>query len=508
MTREILEIFLEKAKLCSPKIIKKDLAPTAVVEAVENEKFYQDTEITTGLPKEYYMPKDKICLDFGKHITGFLSFNLGQYGKYIAAPVKLYIKFAETPYEMKSDFSKYDGLLCSSWLQEEIITVDIKGRVSLPRRYSFRYVEIKIIAANVPVTLSNFTATACSSADFSKITPLREDGELKKIDEVAINTLAECMQDVFEDGPKRDRRLWIGDLRLEALANYYTFKNIDIVKRCLYLFAAFDSETELLPSYIYTNPYLETDDAHLVSYALLYVVTLCDYFDHTNDIDTVSELFEVARHQIEITKTMLDENGILTMPENYGWWSFIDWCDVEPITSTMGIYIYSVKAFSMLCEKLGRIEECEKYKVFAEKLKKQSLKYLYNGSCFNNEYDKNQYSVHSQIWMILADVVCQTDAKRILKECLGNEKYMQPSTPYMHHYVVEALIKSNMTEEATAYIKDYWGEMIRLGADTFWEVFVKGEPYLSPYKDSLINSSCHAWSCTPTYFIRKYKLNQ
>ena len=27
------------------------------------------------------------------------------------------------------------------------------------------------------------------------------------------------MQDVFEDGPKRDRRLWLGDLRLEALAN-------------------------------------------------------------------------------------------------------------------------------------------------------------------------------------------------------------------------------------------------------------------------------------------------
>ena len=43
---------------------------------------------------------------------------------------------------------------------------------------------------------------------------------------IAVNTLKNCMQRVFEDGPKRDRRLWIGDLRLEALANYYTFENI------------------------------------------------------------------------------------------------------------------------------------------------------------------------------------------------------------------------------------------------------------------------------------------
>lgn len=54
--------------------------------------------------------------------------------------------------------------------------------------------------------------------------------ELKKIYEVSVKTLAECMQDVFEDGPKRDRRLWIGDLRLQALANYVTFDNVELVK--------------------------------------------------------------------------------------------------------------------------------------------------------------------------------------------------------------------------------------------------------------------------------------
>ena len=54
---------------------------------------------------------------------------------------------------------------------------------------------------------------------------------------MCVKTLKECEQEVFEDGPKRDRRLWIGDLRLQALVDYNTFKNIDLIKRCIYLFA-------------------------------------------------------------------------------------------------------------------------------------------------------------------------------------------------------------------------------------------------------------------------------
>ena len=50
------------------------------------------------------------------------------------------------------------------------------------------------------------------------------------------------MQTVFEDGPKRDRRLWMGDLRIQALTNYQTYKKSSLVKACLYLFAALPME--------------------------------------------------------------------------------------------------------------------------------------------------------------------------------------------------------------------------------------------------------------------------
>lgn len=77
-------------------------------------------------------------------------------------------------------------------------------------------------------------------------------------------------------------------------------------------------------------------------------------------------------------------------------------------------------------------------------------------------------------------------------------------SPYMHHYVVEALIRVELYETAVQYVKSYWGTMVKLGADTFWEVFVPGYFKVSPYGDSVMNSACHAWSCSAAYFIRKY----
>ena len=203
-----------------PKIYKSGVATVRAIRFIDDNNSYMDTKTLEAEEFEFYDSGSSICLDFGRHITGYFKFELGQYNLYLDAPVKLKIKFAETPYAMRRDFSTYKGGLSSSWLQEEIITVD---------------------------------------------------------------TLAECMQDVLEDGPKRDRRLWLGDLRLQALANYYTFENMDIVRRCLYLFAAYDSEYKLLPSYVYTKPSLETGDAHLVSYALLFTVALCDYFEHIDE---------------------------------------------------------------------------------------------------------------------------------------------------------------------------------------------------------------------------------
>ena len=53
-------------------------------------------------------------------------------------------------------------------------------------------------------------------------------------------------------------------------------------------------------------------------------------------------------------------------------------------------------------------------------------------------------------------------------------------------------------------MKEYWGKMISLGADTYWEAFEPEHPNFSPYGNAMVNSFCHAWSCTPVWLLNKY----
>ena len=78
-----------------------------------------------------------------------------------------------------------------------------------------------------------------------------------------------------------------------------------------------------------------------------------------------------------------------------------------------------------------------------------------------------------------------------------NSDPIQSAGPYFDFYVLQAMAKLGMDDEALGLIRTVWGEMLRRGAKTWWESFAAwwGEDALCP--DSL----CHAWSGAPTYFL-------
>ena len=482
------DFFLKKAQENLPVLYYKDITP----------------DITEFLAST----GDSVLLDLGEHAVGHFSFSFDNIEDFIDAPVRLIIKFGEDMREIEDDFSLYEEGLSKTWLQEEIINLDFPQKTALPRRYACRYIKITVDKTNKPIKLFDFCFRASTSAAVSALKPSEaSDTLLKKIDLVATNTLKECMQTFFEDGPKRDRRLWIGDLRLEALTNYYTFKNLEITKRCLYLFAAGGRDKlGFLPSFVYDTPYYFSGSAHIADYALLFVVSVCDYYEHTADRTVVDELLDICKSQLESFRAILDKNLIVTRQE--GWFAFIDWCPgLEGLTALQGVYLYTLERFSKLLKAIGD-DEHEKYSLHLCEVRRACRERLYdeNAGCFINELDNGQLSVHSQVWMILGGVVDGKEAEELLISCLENKNAKQPVTPYMRHYVTEAMFKLNMRDKAVQYLKTFWGGMLEHGADTFWEAYIPEDLDFSPYDNRTINSLCHAWSCTPSYFIRKYGL--
>lgn len=507
------ENLLAKSENCRPKIHRTALKPTRLVELTHdstklNGVGVRDSEREVARLGEYGLKRDdRIILDFGRHIVGKFSVEIAKTGSPQDAPLYMRIKFAEMPAELQAESSDYHGWLSRSWIQEEFIHLDeLPAKLELPRRYSFRYVEIKIIDTSPKwqAVFTNPEAVSESSADYSKLhKPVINDDLLSRIYDAGVTTLAECMQDVFEDGPKRDRRLWLGDLRLQALANYATFGNIDLVKRCLYLFAGMTTEDGKISANVFTRPENIPDDTFLYEYSLFFVSTLYDLNNAHPDAGLVKELYPVCKRQVDLTLKMFDAEGRLITDENYP--VFVDWSnDFSKDTAGQAETIYVLKQFIALAEIAGE-SGIESYREVLAKMTRYSREKLYDPSRKLFAAGKGEYNIASQVWMVLAHVMTDDENREILRTMIRELFPVRGiATPYMYHCIVEALFEGGLKDEAVKLMKDYWGKMLELGADTFWEAFDPDKPDYSPYGSPIVNSYCHAWSCTPVYLISKY----
>ena len=506
------EVLLSKSEQNRPEIFHKEKREYQLIELIEDSSKLDGvgTQVLNQSLSDCALKRDEsIILDFKEHMVGTFQIDIDQTGSPMDAPLNMRIKFAEMPCELKAESSDYEGWLSRSWIQEEFIHLDtLPITLTLPRRYSFRYVEIKVIDTSPKwqAVFSNPLITTQSSADFSKLEKVElEDQELQKIYDVGLKTLADCMQDVFEDGPKRDRRLWLGDLRLQALANYASFDQIELVKRCLYLFAGMTAENGKISANVFVSPKVVPDDTFLYEYSLFFISTLYDLNQAHPDLELVKELYPIAKKQMDVSLTMFDEFGQFHPDEDYP--VFVDWSnDFNKDTAGHAETIYVLKQFIELA-KLINEENLSYYESRLELLTKYAKENLYDQTKHLFVTNGNEYNIASQVWMVLAHVLSDEENKVLMQETINTLFPIKGiATPYMYHHVVEAMYEAGLSNEATQLMKEYWGKMVDLGADTFWEAFDPNQPDYSPYGSPIVNSYCHAWSCTPVYLIKKYIL--
>ncbi|MDD3217648.1 MAG: cellobiose phosphorylase [Lachnospiraceae bacterium] len=511
MKRITNDAFVKIARECEPDLLEKTVRPEKIV-TIELDQD-KNPVITRERPinelSEIEMKKgDRVCLDFGHHQVGYVTLRLKSVGSPQDAPAFFKLKFGEIARELTENSEDYNGWISRGWIQEEFMHVDVlPATIVLPRRYAFRYLEITTIDTSMKwqLVVEEVTCKSVSAVDMDKVEPYAtEDEMIKQLDAASLRTLQNCMQSVFEDGPKRDRRLWLGDLRLQALANYETFKNYDLVKRCLYLFAGLTRDDGKIGACLFIEPEYIVDDTFLFDYSLFFVASLYDYYIETKDMDTVKDLWPSALRQIELANEYFDEKMLVVIPE--GFTCFIDWTEgLDKQASAQAVYLYCVKRGLELAKVLGDDENeawltgqiTEKQDAAKKWLWDEKQELFVSGS-------QKQISYASQVWMILADIFNKEENKKLLNHIIDLDPEKGMVSPYMNHHFVEALILCDEKEKAMDYMKYYWGGMIREGADTFWELYNPKNPGESPYGSSIVNSYCHAWSCTPTYLLRKY----
>lgn len=529
--------WLSKAKEAKPQIFRRNVAPTGLVKAVADASAFQGWRAETSgavvdLLKKPLVDGDSFILDFGEHLVGTVEFNLVDL-KRVDAPIRLGFTFAEVPLELveDSDITMGKGWkgLSRAWIQKDTETVDVvPSENRLSRRYSFRYMKVEVLGCSgESCRFGGIHAVAETSADESALRSWTAPSPaMAKIDAVARRTLRDCMQTVFEDGPKRDRRLWLGDLRLEALANYATYRNFGIVKRSLYLFAGLSDDNGFVRSDAYERPIPRMGNCRIFDYVALFAPTVLEYLEASGDRETAEDLWSLCLLQLDFLLPAIDADGVfrgrkvgqlLLGGEKWGWcvkdrcscknhcpWCFIDHCPaLNRQTAEQGVLALSFRSLMRLGKAIGKESDVAFLEEVIRRMERGANEKLWDEGrgLYVCEGD-SQSSVHGQAWLVLGGIATGDRAKRCLRSVMDDKTAIKPVAPYAHHYFVEALHVAGMHQEANDHLTAYWGRMVELGADTFWEVFVPDDQTASPYGTPLLNSYCHAWSCAPVYFLR------
>jgi len=504
--------WLQRAEALKPELRRTLHEPRALVRPVADAAAFQgwrveQTDDPSVLERRPLKPGDEFTLDFGEHVVGFFSCVVAPAAHPIDAPVRLRAVFAETPAELGERFDPYPGTLSRSWLQDEVINVDdTPAEVRFPRRYAFRYVRIEVVAGSphAHAIIRSPRVEAVTSADETRVPPLPSglSERQRSMDRIARRTLRNCMQTVFEDGPKRDRRLWLGDLRLQALANYATFRNYDLVRRCLYLHAGTATDRGLVATCLFERPAPVRGRNNILDYTALFAPTVLDYLEASSDRATAEDLWPMVVRLLEFTLEPVGPDGLFR--DSGRWWLFVDWDrELDRQAAEQGTILYGLRATLELARRLGRAHEVLFLPAAIERMVAASRRDLWDESLgLFVSGESRQVSWASQAWMVLAGVPTAEEARQLWPRLRTHAAARTPVTPYLHHHVVEAMWRSGLRAEALAYLEQYWGGMMDRGADTFWEVWVPANERESPYRSHLMNSYCHAWSCTPSWFLR------
>lgn len=456
----------------------------------------------SDLPSLEWGKGSDLILDFGIHMVGTLSFQLSCIGANMDAPCRLRLTFGESPLDVAMSMDDVQTWISTSWLPDEIINVDYPQMVLLPRRYSFRFLRIQVIDTSSKYKVS-FSEVSCQCV--SAISQDHEieavdfaDPVLQAIDHISISTLRDCMQTVFEDGPRRDRRLWIGDLRLQAIANYRTLRDLRLVKRCILQFAAVVREDGSLPACIFEKPNLSASTDYIVDYDALYSVIVYEYIEASGDLELGHLLWSTVLECVQRAISCVNSTTHIFESSRTNSFIFLDWeKQLDKNAGAHGLLIFCLKTINKLASLLGKPAP---YTRMVENMSTAASLFIKHGVFVSGPEEQVSYA--SASWLVLSGAFPDSVARNALLSTLTHPSALKPLTPYAWHYVCDALMTVGCYEECIEILKSYWGGMVKAGADTFWECYNAQDANASPYGDVRNNSWCHAWSCTPTYFLR------
>lgn len=325
-----------------------------------------------------------------------------------------------------------------------------------------------------------------------------------------------CMQEEIWDAPKRDRGLWIGDLQVTGQTINTVFADKTLMEKSIATVRA-QCQGKQPP------PHMPTKDVNNIpGYSAAWFCTLADFYRASGDRKfLVSQQANIVS-LLKFQQTQFN-TGHLFVGLQHGKkeWTFCDWSPGfvldGPLTrATTNLYIiHGVDEAVHLLRQLGDTSNADNFAKWAKQLTAAARKNYLDPKTqtYGNRLQENIMAVLSHTATVAQ---CQQIYGRVLKA--GSPAWSpapdpkrqsrEAITPYYGYFLLRAMGQLDKHQEAIDFIRYYWGDMLRRGATTFWEMFdpswpddlnveLNKVPYLS---------LSHGWATGPTSYLSEFVL--
>ncbi len=342
--------------------------------------------------------------------------------------------------------------------------------------------------------------------------PLKQIGEFNSpdstLDEVwqlGVNTLYPNMSDAYSD-PWRERGQWWGDAYVIEKVNRVVFGERDLLKRGIVLMS--EAFTNGRPNAMAPNGY----GNHMLDYGMLWVHSLQEYVQLTGDTAILKESYQNMVSFLDYLRGYENLNtGLLDIP--HGSWTQTAYIDsigwksrYGQSTAVNAMYYSTLLQAAKIGDVIGDSSSSYNWRKIAEKVKQAINSNLYLGdehryisSIFEDEIV--QPTTHAQAFALAYEIVPAEDIQLVAGSLLDSISH-DPKTPdfevYGTYWVLEALGRAGLIDEALQIIKTYYGYWLDLGATTTWEIYNANQSYTQ--------SLSHGWGTSPTWFLSTYLL--
>jgi hypothetical protein len=317
------------------------------------------------------------------------------------------------------------------------------------------------------------------------------DSRLEAVIALCENTFRACLQDGFVDCTWRESSQWLGDALPQSLIMASLNDDTRPLRQVIEMAAQGAYPDGVLPSVLPGEVHAYT----VVDYNFIWVELLRLYHHLTGDEEFVKRMWPTLTKMLDRFHQDLNPAGLIKSQP--GRRLFLDWA---PLSRHEPNAIYNL-SYLLALQAASKMTDDQNFVLRANQLQKNIRAAFWQNQRWYDDLERTTFSQLAASLAILTETTTLDEVDPLLEviiaRSLGLEDGPAPdkmvlASPFMHHYIFEALRRYRKFEAVLEIIRYRLGRWAQTGYPTTWENWDVDFPD---------GSQCHAFSAHPRYHL-------